>query len=35
MFAKRKKLNIVWNAIALIAVLSMIAYLLLPLIYLR
>jgi len=35
MFANRKKLNIVWIAISLLAVISMVAYLLLPLIYLR
>lgn len=31
MFAKRKKLNAVWIAIATLATISMVAYLLLPL----
>lgn len=31
MFAKRKKMNLVWGTIATIATISMVAYLLLPL----
>ncbi len=35
MFTKRKSLNAIWIGISVIAVASMVAYLLLPLVYLR
>ncbi len=35
MFTNRKKLRVVWIGITALATISMIAYLLLPLIYLR
>lgn len=35
MFSKRRKLNVIWIVISALATISMVAYLLLPLIYLR